>query len=223
MSKSNSNTQCNEKYCMIPTKIGHILAFLQICTNLLHYRCSLCKFMSQSCIAFENYLDFGSQAHIELYAKSLALVLKVNPFTEVVLCHKSTQANTTIHAQTNISWSINESQRVNNDRCTFNLYTEVQPFCLAVPLSVCTMSQMKTALRRTKAQYEGRNSMSLHCYGFKEIGSLFVCQTASILPPQKGKETRRENWERSLCKAEGEGWMKNYLGASVFSDPELQL
>lgn len=69
------------------------------------------------------------------------------------------------------------------------------------------------------AHYERPNNMLLRCHGFKEIGSLFVCEAASIQLPHKERETRRGLRESSLCGVEGKGWIKNCLGASVFSDP----
>lgn len=75
------------------------------------------------------------------------------------------------------------------------------------------------SLWRTTAHCESQNSMLQWCHGFKEIGSRFVCGAASIQPPHKEGETRRGLRESSLCGIEGKGWIKNCLGASVFSDP----
>lgn len=51
--------------------------------------------------------------------------------------------------------------------------------------------------------------MFLHCHGFKEIGSLFVCGAASIqLPHKESEETRKGLRESSLCGVEAKGWVK---------------
>lgn len=64
-------------------------------------------------------------------------------------------------------------------------------------------------LWRTIAHYESPNCMFLHCHGFKEIGSLFVCGAASIqLPHKESGETRKGLRESSLCGVEAKGWVK---------------
>lgn len=67
------------------------------------------------------------------------------------------------------------------------------------------------------AHHESPNSMLLRCHGFKEIGSLFVCEAASIQLPHKKQETRRGLRESSLCGVEGKRWIKKIASVHQFS------